>query len=146
LDEKVRLTKKAIYAVQAMCELAANPQAALALKTVSARRKIPLPFLSQIFHHLKKSNLVKAMRGPTGGYLLVKNPDQVYLQEIFEALGEFKHKPARETKDQTINLLLHRLEEEIKKLFTQLSLEALLKAAKSQKQETEFSHRHLFHI
>ena len=37
---------------------------------------------------LKKNNIVKSIRGSSGGYILSKNPSNIKLSEIFLALDE----------------------------------------------------------
>ena len=44
--------------------------------------------MEQIFLKLKKNNLVKSSRGPSGGYTLTKSPDQIKLSSIIRAVNE----------------------------------------------------------
>ena len=60
----------------------------ISLRDISLRQSISLLYLEQIFLKLKKNNLVKSIRGINGGYILIKNPKQIKLSEIFSALDE----------------------------------------------------------
>ena len=60
----------------------------ISLRDISLRQSISLLYLEQIFLKLKKNNIVKSIRGTNGGYILIKNPKQIKLSEIFLALDE----------------------------------------------------------
>ena len=60
----------------------------ISLRDISLRQSISLDYLEQIFLRLKKSNIVKSIRGIKGGYVLTKNPKQIKLSEIFIALDQ----------------------------------------------------------
>ena len=71
----MKLTSKGRYAVMAMADLAANQNLKpVSLNDISLRQNISLSYLEQLFSKLKNENLVKSVRGPTGGYILEKNP------------------------------------------------------------------------
>ena len=85
----MRLTSKGRYAVMAMADLAKiNTDRPTNLTEISLRQGISLSFLEQIFLKLKKNNLVKSSRGPSGGYLLVQSPEKIKLLSIITAVDE----------------------------------------------------------
>ena len=85
----MKLTSKGRYAVMALADLAkfnsANP---VSLRDISLRQSISLDFLEQIFAKLKKHSIVKSIRGTNGGYILSKDPDQIKLSNILNAVDE----------------------------------------------------------
>ena len=85
----MRLNTKSRYAVMALADMARfkdnNP---ISLRDISLRQSISILYLEQIFLKLKRNNIVKSTRGIKGGYVLVKNPKQIKLSEIFLALDE----------------------------------------------------------
>jgi Rrf2 family iron-sulfur cluster assembly transcriptional regulator len=85
----MKLTSKGRYAVMAMADLAKiNANHPTNLTDISLRQGISLSFLEQIFSKLKKSNLVQSSRGPFGGYLLTKRPEEIKLSSIISAVDE----------------------------------------------------------
>jgi len=85
----MKLTSKGRYAVMAMADLAKNNASQpTSLTEISLRQGISISFLEQIFLKLKKNNLVQSSRGPTGGYLLSKSPEEIKISTIIKAVDE----------------------------------------------------------
>ena len=85
----MKLTSKGRYAVMAMADLAIiNANQPINLTEISVRQGISISFLEQIFLKLKKNNLVKSLRGPSGGYSLTRSPEEIKLLSIIEAVDE----------------------------------------------------------
>ena len=85
----MKLTSKGRYAVMAMADLAKNnAKKPINLAEISLRQGISLSFLEQLFFKLKKNNLVLSSRGPNGGYILSRDPDEIKLSSIISAVDE----------------------------------------------------------
>tara|TARA_B100000029_G_scaffold509858_1_gene599961 strand:- start:184 stop:624 length:441 start_codon:yes stop_codon:yes gene_type:complete len=85
----MKLTSRGRYAVMAMADLAKNnAKKPINLTEISLRQGISLSFLEQLFLKLKKNNLVLSARGPNGGYVLSKEPDEIKLSSIINAVDE----------------------------------------------------------
>ena len=85
----MKLTSKGRYAVMAMADLAKNyVKEPISLTEISLRQGISIDYLEQIFSKLKKNNIVRSVRGPTGGYVLSKSPDEIKLLSVIRAVGE----------------------------------------------------------
>ena len=85
----MKLTSRGRYAVMAMADLAKNNvKKPTSLIEISLRQGISLSFLEQLFQRLKKNNLVYSIRGPRGGYILSRLPEEIKLSSIIEAVDE----------------------------------------------------------
>ena len=85
----MKLTSKGRYAVMAMADLAKNyVKEPISLTEISLRQGISIDYLEQLFSKLRKNNLVQSTRGPSGGYLLSKPPDEIKLLSIISAVDE----------------------------------------------------------
>ncbi len=85
----MRLNTKSRYAVMALADMAIfQAKKPISLRDISLRQSISLQYLEQIFLQLKKNNIVKSVRGSSGGYVLSKNASNIKLSDIFSALDE----------------------------------------------------------
>lgn len=85
----MKLTSKGRYAVMAMADLAKNyVKEPISLTEISLRQGISIDYLEQLFLKLRKNNLVQSVRGPSGGYILNKSPDEIKLLSIISAVDE----------------------------------------------------------
>ena len=88
----MKLGAKARYAVMAMVDLACHCNGApVCLADIAERQEISLPFLEQLFAKLRRSGLVKSVRGPGGGYLLAHHRDDTRIADIILAVDEPIH-------------------------------------------------------
>lgn len=58
----------------------------LQIKVIADRQDISNKYLEQLMAILKASGLVRSVRGPRGGYLLAKSPNEIKLSHVFTAL------------------------------------------------------------
>ena len=85
----MRLSTKGRYAVMAMADLARNgADRAVSLAEIATRPETYLSYLEQLFARLRKSGLVKSVRGPGGGYRLAREACETAVAEIVLAVDE----------------------------------------------------------
>jgi len=92
--ENMSLTIKSCYALRGLYELykLQNQQTQdeeknfVSIYSISENTEIPNEFLAKIFSELKKAGIVDSGRGKFGGFNLTKNPEEIKLSEIVEAL------------------------------------------------------------
>lgn len=85
----MKLTTKGQYAIQAMIDIAIHGTKStqpIPLREISKNQNIPLPFLEQIAIQLRRAGLVKSTRGPSGGYVLMKDKKLISLADIMQAV------------------------------------------------------------
>jgi Rrf2 family protein len=82
----VRISERVDNAVRAMAELAATEGSMAKAETIATSQDISLKFLLDIFRDLKRGELVRSKRGPDGGFMLSRPPDEISLADIFRAV------------------------------------------------------------
>ena len=82
----ISVTAKSRYAVVGMAELARNSGTPVPIATVAERRGIPVQFLEQLFSTLRRAGLLVSQRGVKGGYRLAREPAQITVLEVVQAL------------------------------------------------------------
>ncbi len=82
----MKLSTKSRYGVRALFDMAFNAgNLPVQIKDISRRQAISPRYLEQIFQDLKKAGLVKSRRGPQGGYMLSRKPEEINVGEIIMA-------------------------------------------------------------
>ncbi|MDR1773542.1 MAG: Rrf2 family transcriptional regulator [Clostridioides sp.] len=83
----MKLSTKGRYGLKAMFILALEQQnGPVPLKLMASKQNVSLQYLEQLFSSLKKSGLVKSVRGAQGGYLLTRAPSELTVGEILDVL------------------------------------------------------------
>ncbi len=86
----MRLSAKTKYGVRAVFDIAYHSQdhqgIAIQAKDIALREHIPLRYLEQIFQDLRRAGIIESKRGPRGGYLLKRAPEELSLAEIVAVL------------------------------------------------------------
>jgi Rrf2 family iron-sulfur cluster assembly transcriptional regulator len=152
----MKISKKTEYGLNAMVELALNHRnGALSCKRIAAEQDIPLLYLEQIFNKLKKSGLVKAVRGPKGGYALSREPAKIRVSDIVDTLQDknflIDHKQSktklshRKAEANPAQLFWNRLNKGIRSALESTTLKDLC-ASPRQAKEIKIEHNYLFQI
>ncbi|MGI9556868.1 MAG: RrF2 family transcriptional regulator [Solirubrobacterales bacterium] len=82
----ISVTSKSRYAVVALAELTRTGSTPVPIATVAERRDMPVQFLEQLFSTLRRSGLVDSRRGAKGGYTLARDPEEITVLEVVQAL------------------------------------------------------------
>lgn len=82
----IRLTNLADYAVVLMCHIADRPEALHSAFALSRDTGIPVPTVSKILGALARVELLNSQRGINGGFSLSKNPNEITVADIIEAV------------------------------------------------------------
>jgi Rrf2 family protein len=83
----MQITRAGEYGVLGLMNLARRkPGQTAMIDDVSRAERIPKSFLSKIFQDLAKAGLVRSVRGAGGGFVLVRDPSEISILEVIEAI------------------------------------------------------------
>ena len=75
------------YALQAVLYMSAQPKMKYTnINEISERLDIPMPFLAKTLQLLVQDGILSSQKGPKGGFRLEKNPDEVALFRVVDAI------------------------------------------------------------
>ena len=89
----MQLSTKGRYAVMAMVDLATRENGGHSdtlscLADIAARQQLSQAYLEQLFAKLRRAELVRAARGPGGGYRLARPAAEIAIADIVAAVDE----------------------------------------------------------
>ena len=74
------------YALRAIVTIAQHEGAPCTAQKISAITQVPAPYLSKLMQGLVRANLVTSKRGLHGGFLLTKEPSELSIWEVVDAV------------------------------------------------------------
>lgn len=80
------VSTKGRYALRMMLQLAENTNRPVRIKEVAICQDISPKYLEQIMIVLKSAGFVESMRGPSGGYTLIRPPSEITVGSILRAM------------------------------------------------------------
>jgi Rrf2 family protein len=83
----LRLTKKLLFAIEAVLDIAYNG-GALPVQSagITSRQGIPRRYLEQVLQQLVRAGILDGVRGPKGGYRLARERRRITVGEIVRVL------------------------------------------------------------
>ncbi|MGA2403114.1 MAG: Rrf2 family transcriptional regulator [Syntrophobacteraceae bacterium] len=83
----MKLSTRSRYGVRMMLDLALHADKwPVRLGVIAERQGIAAKYLEQIIIPLKRADYVRSVRGPKGGHMLAKPPEEITVGEIVELL------------------------------------------------------------
>ena len=83
----MKLSTKGRYGIHAMYDLAQfGSETPQPIKSIAERQNIPEAYLEQLIGQLRRSGLVRSVRGAQGGYLLSRSPAEITVGEVLRTL------------------------------------------------------------
>jgi Rrf2 family protein len=125
------------YGLRALAVLAENyGEKPVSAKEISEKEDISPSFLEQLLAHLRRHEIITGIRGPGGGFMLKKPPEEIRIIDVVEALeGPFyvssclsggcdgqPADPCDKFEDCSVVPILKRLENGIQDVLSSLSL------------------------
>ena len=82
------LSNSSRYAIRAVIYLASQPISIgkIGIKKISNDLDLPTPFLAKILQILTKQKILISLKGPNGGFSLLKDPREITLLNIVNAI------------------------------------------------------------
>lgn len=81
----MRITQEADYAVR-IIDCLATASTRMDARTVSEKTGVTLRFTLKIFRKLGQAGIVRSFKGVQGGYELARDPDEINLRQVIEAV------------------------------------------------------------
>lgn len=83
----MNFTKRTEYALQALIEIGSvKKDVPVKRETIAKNQKISSQFLEQVLIPLTKSDIIKSVRGPGGGFVLNKKAKEINTWDVFKAV------------------------------------------------------------
>src|SRR5438477_12506400 len=82
----MQIPRKIEYALRAMIHLADNTGGVAGGRVIAREEHIPKYYLEKVVRDLMRRGLVRARRGPGGGYQLARPPESVSFRDVIEAV------------------------------------------------------------
>lgn len=94
----MKISRKLEYACRVLAQLGRNQRVGsmVHIDCLAEAESIPSNYLVQILNELRTKGLISSKRGKQGGYALAKNPEQITLLTIVEAVDAELLKPSYE--------------------------------------------------
>ena len=149
-----RLTKKMIYALEAVVDVAYNGRGGpVQSRDITRRQEIPQRYLEQVMQQLVRAGILKGVRGPKGGYNLARERRRVSVGEIVKVVNNMDgNKDNKDAMSQSpmgikvINPLIDNLNESIVEKLNNITLQDLCQQAMSEGVETDSAKNFTFTI
>jgi len=84
----MKVSTKGDYGIRALIELAHRYGEVRPTQSseIAARQKVPESYLEQLLTTLRRAGFIRSVRGPQGGHALVRDPRELRVSEVIEAL------------------------------------------------------------
>ncbi len=86
MSSLLKISDAASLAFRTTVLLASMPEERVTASEAASRLKVSEAHLSKVLQRLVRHDLVDSMRGPSGGFRLMRNPKKIALLEVYEAI------------------------------------------------------------
>lgn len=133
----MKLSKKSRYGLRALIDLAVNSRTEqVSLGSIAQRNDISAQYLEHVFSALRKAHIVKSIKGSQGGYFLEKEPKQITVAQIVEALeGSYNLEDeidstmvGRGDQEAIQHLIIERINDSVQEILEDVTLKDLVDA------------------
>jgi Rrf2 family protein len=154
----MRLSTKSRYGVRAIFDIAYHSEGLeTQVKDISRRQEISPRYIEQIFQKLKKAGIIDSKRGPTGGYFLVKRPEEITVGEIIRVTEggidpvlcmdpEDPGQPCSRSKECVTRIIWNEAGNRLKEYFDSVTIRDLCEKAQGMGIKKELDQRFTYYI
>ena len=83
----MKVSTRAEYGLRALIDLANHfGEGPVQSRDIAVRQGLPEPYLNQLMASLRRAGLVASKRGPSGGHVLARPPEEINLRQAFDVL------------------------------------------------------------
>ena len=84
----MKVSTKGEYGIRALIELAHRYGEVRPTQSseIAARQRVPESYLEQLLTTLRRAGFIRSVRGPQGGHALIRDPRDIRVSEVIEAL------------------------------------------------------------
>ncbi len=133
----VNFTTTLTYGLRLLANLAQNKNQSKPLKKIAKEEGISLGYLRKIVSSLERAGILKSLRGPGGGYVLARKPQDIPLSEVITILNRSKvigcikgSSGCRRYSDCIVKDLLEEVYHKIQSVFKNKTLATILRRKK----------------
>ena len=83
----MRITKQEEYGIRCILQLVETGEIPLTTLEIAAKEGLSVEYVTKLLIMLRRSGLVKSVRGVKGGYLLSRSPEKTTVGQVMRALG-----------------------------------------------------------
>ena len=136
----LRLSKKLLFAIEAVVDIAYHAGAGPVRSTdISRRQGIPRRYLEQVLQQLVHHNVLAGQRGPKGGYRLARERRRISVGEIIRIVRQLEGTadPVTEPDGSEIGVkvlrpIWHEMQQQMMERFDNMTVEELCDKARQQ--------------
>ena len=131
----MRVSQKSEYALRAILELCKNSDQLQPVRTadIANRQRIPEKFLELILVELRRAGLIISRRGPVGGHQLARQPDELFVGEVWRAIdGGLKATSASSKKDDPFKFVWRQVDDAVANVVDHISFLDILRRAEKE--------------
>jgi Rrf2 family cysteine metabolism transcriptional repressor len=138
----LNISTRGRYGVRALIEIALNEEREpVTINSIARHQKLPVSYLEQILNKLRRSGIIKSVRGSKGGYLLGRPKREINIRQVIEVLdGPFAVADCSKagcppetcigTENCIASILWKNLEDNLDRFLESVTLEDLLRDAR----------------
>ena len=126
-----KITRKVEYALIALRHMQLKQSDKLtSTKEIATRYGVPQQLLAKTLQHMARDGIIEAVQGPTGGYRVATNLDQISMKDFFEKLEGplgmmdcYFDSDCIQIEACNIRIPIQRINDNMRNLFSQMSVQ-----------------------